>query len=83
MFLLMQVEGGAKIILNQRISDFSGISVLKTEKYSTLRGNITKYLAIPGLKLLVVFRGISKIIWIYVLCWPEWGELIPANISPF
>ena len=62
--LLIWAQRGAKVDLNQRISDFNEISVLKTEKHSTFRGNITKYLAIPGLELLVVFRGISKSIWI-------------------
>ena len=64
MLLLTWVQEGAKVDLNQRISGFDEISVLKTEKHSTLRGNITKCLASPGLKLLVVFRGISKSIWI-------------------
>ena len=83
MLLRTWVQEGAKVDLNQRISGFDEISVLKTEKHPTLRGNITKCLAPPGLKLLVVFRGISKSILIYVLGGPGWAKLIPANISAF
>ena len=83
MLLLTWVQEGAKVDLNQRISGFDEISVLKTERHSTLRGNITKCLAVPGLKLLVVFTGISKSIFIYVLGGPGWAKLIPANISAF
>ena len=64
MLLLTWVQEGAKVDLNQRISDFSEILVLKIWKYPTLRCNITKCLDLPGLKFLVVLRGTSMNVWI-------------------
>ena len=62
--ILMWVQRGAKVDLNQRISDFSEILVLKIWKDPTLRCNITKCLDLPGLKFLVVLRGTSMNVWI-------------------
>ena len=50
----------AKVDLNLIISDFDEILLLKIEKQPPLRGNIIKYLDLPGLKLIVVLMGISK-----------------------
>ena len=51
---------GAKVDLNWKLSDFDEILLLKIEKQPPLRGNIIKYLDLPGLTLLVVLMGISK-----------------------
>ena len=57
---LIWVQRGAKVDLNWIISDFDEILLLKIEKQPPLRGNIIKYLDLPGLTLLVVLMGISK-----------------------
>ena len=49
-----------KVDLIWRISDSSKILALKIKKHPTLRDNITKYLDLPRLTHLVVFKGISK-----------------------